>query len=81
MAGDDVTLTPATLAGRPVAEVKAMAQKSLASLTPAQRAQAEPFIKDMDTPNVLTLSADGKTLATNKAKDKNAGPGMTLTKP
>lgn len=78
--GDDLTLTPKNMNGKPIAELKAQMQKSIAAIPVAQRAQVEGFVKDIDTPNVMTLSADGKSLTTNKAKDKNTGPGTTLTK-
>ena len=78
--GDDATLTPATVAGKPVAEVKSTMQGALGRLPAAQQAMAKGFVEAIDTPNVLTLSADGKTLVTNKAKDKNPGPAMTWTK-
>ena len=80
MEGGDVTLVPKNLNGKPVAELKTQLQKSLAAVPAAQKKEVEAFIKDIDTPNILTLSEDGKTLTTNKEKDKNAGPGMTLTK-
>lgn len=80
MEGNDITLSPKTLNGRSIADLKPQIQKTLPMIPADKRAQAESFVKDLDTPNVLTLSDDGKTLTTNKEKDKNSGPAMTLTK-
>jgi hypothetical protein len=78
--GNDITMTPKTLNGKSIAEIKPQLQKSLSSVPAAQRAQAKGFIDSIDLPNIYTLSEDGKTLTTNKEKDKNPGPGATLTK-
>lgn len=80
MEGDDATLTPKTVGGKSIAEVQQKARALMDRFPANQRPDTEAFIKDLETPNVLTLSADGKTLTTNKSKDKNSGPGMTLTK-
>lgn len=73
--GNDVTFTPTTMMGKPISEVKAKMQ-TLASRNP----QAKEFVDNIDTPNIMTLSDDGKSMTTNKTKDKNPGGGMTLTK-
>ncbi len=80
MDGDDVTLTRTRVNGKPVAEIKAQLQRSLAAVPAARRRPIDAMVNDLDKPSVLTLSADGKTLTTNKAKDKSQGQGITLTK-
>ncbi|RYG21848.1 hypothetical protein EON82_18150 [bacterium] len=80
MEGNDITLTPKNLNGKSIAEIKPQIEKNLNLIPAAQRKEAEAFVKNLDTPNILTLSEDGKSLTTNKEKDKNPGPAMTLTK-
>jgi len=74
--GNDVTFTPVTMMGQPVAEVKA----KLAPLAASMSADQKKGVDSLDKPNVVTLSDDGKTMTTNQEKDKNGGPTMTLTK-
>lgn len=74
--GSDATFTPKNLNGKPIADLKAQFMKAPGAVP----AQAKQFVEDMDKPSVMTLSEDGKSMTTNKAKDKNAGPDMTLTK-
>lgn len=73
--GKDVTITPIKLAGKPVAEMKRLMEASSAAAGPDMKKQ----IDDADKPDILTLSDDGKTLTTDKDKDKNSKP-ITLTK-
>lgn len=80
MEGSDVTLTGATTNGKPNSEFRATVTRNLPRLDSKKRALVELYLKDMDKPNVLTLSSDGKKLTTNKAKDKNADGWSTLTK-
>lgn len=58
----DVTLTTKSVGGRPVADLKAVLQKSLAALPANQRPQAQSQLDKIDQPTVATLSEDGKTL-------------------
>lgn len=76
--GNDVTFQPKTMMGKPIAEVKAKLSGNPALA--ASGAQGAQFVNDMDKPNVMTLSDDGKSMTTNKEKDKNSGPPATLTK-
>ena len=78
--GDDVSLTPETVNGQTIAQVKGVLQSGMARVPAAQRPMAESALKNIDAPLVFTLSPDGKTLTTNKEKDKHEGPGTTLTK-
>ena len=78
--GDDVSLQPEMANGKTIAELKTALQAGMARVPAAQKAVAEGALKNIDAPLVYTLSADGKTLTTNKEKDKHAGPGTTLTK-
>lgn len=73
--GNDVTFTPTSMAGKPIAEVKSAMAASAKS-----NPQAKQFVDNIDTPNIMTLTDDGKSMSTNKEKDKNPGPAMTLTK-
>lgn len=73
--GDDAVFTPETVQGKPVAQVKAALESKLSSVP-----QIKQMADDIDKPNIMTISDDGKTMTTDKAKDKNSGPGMTLTK-
>ncbi len=76
--GNDVTFQPKTMMGKSISEVKSKLLNNPALA--ASGAQGAQFVKDMDKPNVMTLSDDGKSMATNKAKDTNSGPPVTLTK-
>lgn len=73
---DDVTFTPKTINGKTIEEVKAKIGP-VASRFPEQ---AKQFLADIDKPNVMLLSADGKSMTTDKSKDTNAGPATTFTK-
>lgn len=78
--GEDAVLKPETANGKPISELKTALQSGMSRVPAAQRPMAEGALKNIDSPLVFTLSADGKTLTTNKSKDKHPGPGMTLTK-
>lgn len=75
MDGDDVVFTPDTVGGQPIATVKAQLE-TMAAKMPQLKTQAD----DLDKPNVMKLSDDGKSMTTDKAKDTNSGPSTTLTK-
>ena len=78
--GDDVSLQPETANGKTISELKAALTSGMSRVPAAQRPMAEGALKNIDAPLVFTLSADGKTLTTNKQKDKHDGPTTTLTK-
>lgn len=72
----DLVVTPLTFAGKPIEEVK----KLMAARLSGQSAAAKNLVDDIDKPMITTLSADGKTMTTDKSRDTNSGPGVTLTK-
>lgn len=76
--GTDVTLQPVTVAGKSVAEAKQRLQ-AFATKVGSSRPMAQTFADDIDKPDILSLSDDGKTLTSDKAKDKNK-ESITLTK-
>ena len=76
MDGDDVVLTPLIVNGKTVQSIKQNAMARYSSLSE----KARQVLDDLDKPDVLNLSDDGKTMTTDKAKDKNSGPPVTLTK-
>jgi hypothetical protein len=78
--GDDVVFTPATLNGRPVADLRGRLAQRIGSLSAVRRPLAEKILHDLDLPNYETLSGDGKSLTTDRAKDTNTTPWPTLTK-
>ena len=80
MTGDDVTFVETTINGKPVSQVKTGLENILNRLPAARRTVVEKILTDMGKPNVLALSADGKTLTTDKAKDTNVDPWSPLTK-
>lgn len=74
--GDDVIMTPETVLGQPIASVKGQMKQ----MADQRGGQSKSFFDDIDKPDVMKLSDDGKTMTTDKAKDTNSGPGMTFTK-
>jgi hypothetical protein len=76
--GGDLVMTPEMIGGKPVSELKAQAISRVRSkpMTP----KIKEFIDDMDKPNILKLSEDGKTLNTDKARDTNSGVPWALTR-
>lgn len=76
--GDSVVITPKTLNGRAVAELKARALPRMASLSP----QARQVVEDLDKPDYMLLSSDGKTITTDKSKyaRPRPEPAQTLRK-
>ncbi len=78
--GNDVTFTSTSFNGKSNSEFRAAVTRNLPRQDARKLALVQMFLKDMDKPHVLTLSADGKTLTTNKAKDTNTGGWSTLTK-
>lgn len=81
--GNDVTFTPVSLTNpiTKATETVAAFKSRLASM-PAVTAnpQAKHFMDNLDTTNIMTLSEDGKAMNTNKEKDKNGGPPISMTK-
>ncbi len=74
--GREVTLTPATYNGKPVAEQAAQLEKSIDRLKPAMRKQAQALVDGVKAPQTLSLSEDSKTL---KAAG-GAWKGVSLTR-
>ena len=74
--GADIIMQPDLINGKSPATIKKESQSKMGSLT----AEAKQFIEDLDKPDIMKLSADGKSLEPDKAKDKNANASDTLTK-
>lgn len=78
--GEDVVFILSTINGKPVPEIKSRLAARMGSLPVARRAFAQELLQNIDRPNVLKLSGDGKTLTTDRAKDTNTSPWTPLTK-
>lgn len=75
----DVVATPTTVNGVPVAQAKSRLSAA-ANRAGSTASMIQQMADDIDKPNYMKLSADGKTMTTDKARDKNSGPPMTMTK-
>ena len=80
MDGAYFIFTPKTVNGKSMAEVKTRLQNYTTRAPAARRPLLEKIIHDVELPNVLSVSADGKTLTTDKARDRNESGWTTLTK-
>jgi hypothetical protein len=74
----DLVMTPVTLGGKPVADVKARALTRQRSKPMTQG--IKNMIDDMDKPNFFKIGDDGMTMRTDKARDTNSGDPWVLTK-
>jgi len=74
----DLVMTPLMIGTKTIAEAKKAAVALAKRLGTSK--QAQDFADDLDKPNIMTISADGKSMTTDKTRDTNSGPSQTLTK-
>ncbi|RYG46384.1 hypothetical protein EON79_10300 [bacterium] len=77
MEGEDVILATTKVAGKTVAEIKDQIMKVPGA---ASNPQVKEMMSKIDQPSYYKVAADGKTMTTDKAKDKSGTPEVTLTK-
>jgi hypothetical protein len=73
--GDDVTFTETTYNGMPVEKVKEMLDAHSENMPK----RAKDYIEDLDRPNILRISDDGKYMLTDASKDRNISDGAPLS--
>lgn len=72
----DFVMTPLHMNGQAVGALK----KKILANRKKMSAGLVAMAHDLDLPNFLKLSPNGKMMKTDKARDKNSGPPLILTK-
>ena len=74
----DLVITPVTLGGKSISDIKAKYFARHQDKAPSAKVQM--FLDDLSKPEMLTLSDDGRTATTDKSRDTNNHAPVVLHK-